>query len=113
MEIFRQLGLEQALQDESASNFDLDAGMLIVETLVGGRKIQSFQESDPAKVAEITPARRIWLTQNMFEPLLRERAAQFGSEQQFSTSVVHYEEIPERVIVVVRDELSSSYKLVV
>ncbi|PNP73220.1 hypothetical protein FNYG_13445 [Fusarium nygamai] len=80
VEIFRQLGLEDELRSESASNFDLDAGMIIVEKLVGGKVLASMQESDPAEVAKASPSRRLWLTQNMFEPLLRRRAKKFKTK---------------------------------
>ncbi|KAM0086129.1 hypothetical protein ACKRZS_001585 [Fusarium odoratissimum] len=95
VEIFRQLGLEDELRSESASNFDLDAGMIIVEKLVGGKVLASMQESDPAEVAKASPSSRLWLTQNMFEPLLRKSAKKFGAPQEFSETVVHYEELSD------------------
>ncbi|RBQ78539.1 hypothetical protein FVER14953_07732 [Fusarium verticillioides] len=110
VEIFRQLGLEDELLSESASNFDLDAGMIIVEKLVGGKVLASMQESDPAEVAKASPSRRLWLTQNMFEPLLRKRAKEFGAAQEFSETVVHYEELSDGVLVVVQNIQSKSYR---
>ncbi|KAF5621318.1 phenol 2-monooxygenase [Fusarium tjaetaba] len=110
VEIFRQLGLEDELRSESASNFDLDAGMIIVEKLVGGKVLASMQESDPAEVAKASPSRRLWLTQNMFEPLLRKRAKEFGAAQEFSETVVHYEELSDGVLVVVQNVQSKSYR---
>lgn len=110
IEIFRQLGLEALLREESASNFDLDAGMLIVEQLVGGKVLANLQESDPKKVAEVTPSKRLWLTQNMFEPLLRKSARRFGAEQQFGESVVYYEEQHDGVLVVVQNLESKEYR---
>ncbi|SCV36754.1 related to phenol 2-monooxygenase [Fusarium fujikuroi] len=110
VEIFRQLGLEDELRSESASNFDLDAGMIIVEKLVGGKVLASMQESDPAEVAKASPSRRLWLTQNMFEPLLRKRAKEFGAAQEFSETVVHYEELSDGVLVVVQNVQSKTYR---
>ncbi|KAF5573633.1 phenol 2-monooxygenase [Fusarium pseudocircinatum] len=112
VEIFRQLGLEDELRSESASNFDLDAGMIIVEKLVGGKVLASMQESDPAEVAKASPSRRLWLTQNMFEPLLRRRAKEFGAAQEFSETVVHYEELSDGVLVVVQNVQSKRYRKV-
>ncbi|KAJ2897513.1 hypothetical protein MKZ38_004636 [Zalerion maritima] len=54
------------------------------------------QESDPDRVAQVTPAVQLWLTRNMFEPLLRESAEDFGVVQQFGEAVVHYDEGPGR-----------------
>ncbi|KAL5603717.1 hypothetical protein FOVSG1_006467 [Fusarium oxysporum f. sp. vasinfectum] len=110
VEIFRQLGLEDELRSESASNFDLDAGMIIVEKLVGGKVLASMQESDPAEVAKASTSSRLWLTQNMFEPLLRKSAKKFGAAQEFSETVVHYEELSDGVLVVVQNVQSKSYR---
>lgn len=82
------------MEIESASDFDLDAGILIVDKLIGGEVLARMQEADPARTAKITPCKRLWLTQNMFEPLLRRGAHRFG------TRVVHYEEQEDGVIVV-------------
>lgn len=100
VEIFRQLGVEAELVRESSLNFDLDAGMLVLEQLVGGKVLAKLQEADPAKVAEITPCKRLWLTQNMFEPLVRTLGTNHGAEQIFYTRVIHYEEHDDGVIVV-------------
>ncbi|KAF4552361.1 FAD-binding domain-containing protein 48 [Elsinoe fawcettii] len=110
IEIFRQLGLDETMTRESASNFDLDAGMIIVEKLVGGKTLMSMQESDPKEVAKVSPVQRLWLTQNMFEPLLREKAKDYGAEQFFGQTVVHYEEVEDGVIVVVQDLETKGYK---
>ncbi|KAH7142323.1 FAD binding domain-containing protein [Fusarium sp. MPI-SDFR-AT-0072] len=110
VEIFRQLGLEDELRSESASNFDLDAGMIIVEKLVGGKVLASMQESDPAEVAKASPSSRLWLTQNMFEPLLRKSAKKFGAVQEFNETVVHYEEDSDGALVVVQNVQSGNYR---
>ncbi|CEL02180.1 hypothetical protein ASPCAL03352 [Aspergillus calidoustus] len=110
MEIFRQLDLEHEMQAASASNFDLDAGMLLVERLIGGNVLMKMQEADPEETGKITPCKRIWLTQNMFEPLLRREAHRFGAQQVFSTRVVHYEEQDDGVIVVTQDIATGDYK---
>ncbi|TKX22759.1 FAD-binding domain-containing protein 24 [Elsinoe australis] len=110
IEIFRQLGLDEIMTKESASNFDLDAGMIIVEKLVGGKTLMSMQESDPNEVAKVSPVQRLWLTQNMFEPLLRQRAKDYGAEQFFGQTIVHYEEVEDGVIVVVQDTETKKLK---
>jgi 2-polyprenyl-6-methoxyphenol hydroxylase-like FAD-dependent oxidoreductase len=109
MEIFRHLGLDGEMETESASDFDLNAGMLIVDKLIGGKVLARMQEADPARTAKITPCKRLWLTQNMFEPLLRREAHRFGAEQCFGTRVVHYEEQEDGVIVVCQDIQTDKY----
>ncbi|KAH7136762.1 FAD binding domain-containing protein [Dactylonectria estremocensis] len=110
VEIYRQLGLEDHLRKNSALNFDLDAGMVVVEKLVGGKTLMNLQQSDPAQVAKVTPSQRLWLTQNMFEPLLRESAKAFGAIQEFSEAVVHYEEQKDGVVVVVQNVQSKKLR---
>ena len=101
--MLRQLGLEDLFISESEKNFDLDAGMLVVEKLYQGKTIAAYQESDPEEVAQVTPSKRLWLTQDMFEPLLRKNAATFGVQQKFGQVVEWYEEVDDGVIVIVRD----------
>ncbi|CEJ60603.1 hypothetical protein PMG11_09172 [Penicillium brasilianum] len=109
MEIFRHLGLDGEMETESASDFDLNAGMLIVDKLIGGKVLTRMQEADLARTAKFTPSKRLWLTQNMFEPLLRREAHRFGAEQCFGTRVVHYEEQEDGVIVVCQDMKSEKH----
>ncbi|KAI5204384.1 hypothetical protein AUEXF2481DRAFT_27223 [Aureobasidium subglaciale EXF-2481] len=103
VEVLRQLGLDELFVAESGKNFDLDAGMLVVEKLYQGEVIAAHQESDPLEVARLAPCKRLWLTQDMFETLLRQNAARFGAEQRFSRVVVHYEELSDGVLVLVQD----------
>jgi len=110
IEVLRQLGLDQEFRRESESMFDLNAGMLMVEKLYKGKVLMAMQESDPEEIAKLTPGARMWLTQNMFEPLLRRRAADFGSEQVFGKTVLHYEEDDDGVIVVVQDAETKALK---
>lgn len=110
VEIFRQLGLDEQLRENSAENFDLDAGMLITDKLVGGKVIMALQESDPDEVAKVSPVDRFWLTQNMFEPLMRDRAREFGAAQKFLHAVLGYEEVSDGIIVVVQDIATGQIK---
>lgn len=103
VEVLRQLGLEELFVTESEKNFDLDAGFLLVEKLYQGKIIAAYQESDPVQVAMVTPCKRLWLTQDMFEPLLRRNARKFGADQKFGQVVMHYEQCVDGVIVIVRD----------
>ncbi|KAI4719308.1 hypothetical protein E4T48_04412 [Aureobasidium sp. EXF-10727] len=110
VEVLRQLGLEDLFVAESEKNFDLDAGMLVVEKLYQGKIIAAHQESDPIEVAKVTPCKRLWLTQDMFEPLLRRNAAKYDAEQRFGQVVMHYEECADGVIVVVREVETGALK---
>lgn len=90
--------------------FDLNAGIIIVDKVYKGKVIGRAQESDPERTARVTPCSRVWLTQNMFEPLLRSAAKQFNAEQSFGQRVVHYEESESGVLVVVEDMETKALK---
>lgn len=101
--MLRQLNLDERFTKESEEMFNLNAGMIIVEKLYKGKVIARMQESGPEKTAMVTPCSRLWLTQKMFEPLLRSEAKRFNAEQIFGQRVVHYEEHDDHVLVVVED----------
>lgn len=102
-EILRRLGLEQLARDQSANEFDIDAGMLVVEKLVGGKTLAYLQENDPKEIADVTSCRWLWITQAMFEPLLRANGPKFGCAQVYNQLVVHYEGDDDGVLVVVQN----------
>ncbi|KAI1033769.1 hypothetical protein LB503_011077 [Fusarium chuoi] len=102
-EILRQLGLEDFTLEQSGKEFDLNAGMLIVEKLVGGKVIKHLQEHDPEHVRSFTPSNWVWISQRMFEPILGQNAEKFNSEQRHGHQVLLYEEHDDYVIVVVKD----------
>ncbi|KAJ4319011.1 hypothetical protein N0V94_004148 [Neodidymelliopsis sp. IMI 364377] len=111
VEILRQLGLEEEAKAQSGKEFDIDAGMLVVEKLVGGKVIAQVQENNPAEVKDVTPCTSwLWITQAMFEPLLRANAGKFGCTQLYGKLVVHYEEEVDGVLVVVQDIKTKEYK---
>ncbi|KAH7357519.1 FAD binding domain-containing protein [Pyrenochaeta sp. MPI-SDFR-AT-0127] len=111
VEILRQLGLEKDAKAESAKEFDIDAGMLIVEKLIGGKTLAHVQENNLNEVKDVTPCTSwLWITQAMFEPLLRANAARYGCTQIYGKLVVHYEEDKDGVLVVVQDLKTEKYK---
>ncbi|KAK5059694.1 hypothetical protein LTR84_009577 [Exophiala bonariae] len=111
-EILRQLGLENFTLEQSKSEFDLNAGMIIVEKLVNGKTLALLQEHDPEKVKEVTPSSWVWISQSMFEPILGKNEDRFnvGAKQQHATEVVHYEELSDGVVVVVKAAGTEEYK---
>lgn len=109
-EIQRQLDLEKLARDQSGKEFDIDAGMLVVEKLVGGKTLARVQDNDPKEVADVTPCTWLWITQAMFEPLLRANGPKFGCTQLWGQLVVHYEEDENGVLVVIQDLMTEELK---
>ncbi|KAF5671995.1 monooxygenase [Fusarium heterosporum] len=102
-EILRQLDLEDFTLEQSGKEFDLNAGMLLVEKLVGGKVIKHLQEHDPEHVKMFTPSNWVWISQRMFEPILNQNAEEFNSEQRHGHEVLLHEEHEDHVIVVVKE----------
>lgn len=109
-EIFRQMGLEDRCRKESVRVYDVDAGLLVVESLIKGKIIQLVQDHDVKRDAEVTPTRWLWLTQAMLEPILAEYAPMSNYSLIYGQIIVHYEEQADGVIVVVKDIATNEYK---
>jgi 2-polyprenyl-6-methoxyphenol hydroxylase-like FAD-dependent oxidoreductase len=109
-EILRQLDLEQTTLDQSGKEYDINAGMLVVENLLGAKVSGLLQQHDPEELKKFTPSRWVWISQAMFEPILGENAGRFNSIQLYGYEVVHYEEQSEGVTVVVKEVATGRYK---
>ena len=91
MEIFRSVGLEELVRAKSEAQFVQDAGVVGVETLVGGATahyIANFNEG----IRDLSPTVRVFLSQNVLEPTLREAAERLGARIEFSTECVSFEQ---------------------
>lgn len=92
------------------SEFDLNAGLAIVEKLVGGNLFKRVQDHEPERDAEVTPSPWLWLTQAMLEPIIQEYAPQNGYTLKYKQEIVHYEEQQDGVIVIVKDLDTNEHK---
>jgi 2-polyprenyl-6-methoxyphenol hydroxylase-like FAD-dependent oxidoreductase len=89
MEVFRQLGVEDAVMKRSEEQFVQDGGVLAVETLVGG-VTEHYIANLNAGVRETSPSLRTFLSQTALEPILMERARTLGAEFRFGTEMVSF-----------------------
>lgn len=103
VEILRQLGLEDICFSQRYKEVDLEAGLLIVDSLVGGKIHKVVQDHIPERDLEVTPTKWLWLTQAMLEPILLEYGPKYNYNPRYRHEVVHYEEQEDGVIVVVKD----------
>lgn len=83
-------------------HYDSHAGIVGVESLAG-KKIASYLEDMNAEVGALTPGLRLFLTQHMFEPLLRAKCKELGAELRFSTEVVDVEQDEDGCISTVKN----------
>src|SRR5215510_16079074 len=87
LEMFRGLGIESRVREESAKEFVPD-GALIAMDCVSGRKLADIISNLNEGVDAISPCRRWFLNQPSLEPILRERARTAGAVVLQGTEVV-------------------------
>jgi L-2-hydroxyglutarate oxidase LhgO len=73
-----------------------------VESLAG-RKIASYLEDMNYEIGALTPGMRLFLTQHMFEPLLRSTCKDLGAELRFSTEVTDVQQDAEGCVTTVKN----------
>ena len=78
LEMFRSLGIEQAVREGSAKDFVPEGSIVALDT-VSGRKLADIMPSLNDGVEALSPCRRLYLNQPSLEPILRERARQAGA----------------------------------
>ena len=102
MELMREAGIEAKVRAAALALYDADGGLNAVETLAG-REIANYIPNINGGVAELSPARRLFMPQQVLEPILLERAQELGAEFQYSTELVGFEQDAEAVTATVRD----------
>lgn len=101
MQIYRELGLYEAMVKESAKHYDQHASIVDVESLAG--KLQNvWLKNVNEGIENLSPTMRLFLTQQMFEPILREKATADGADIRFSTEMVSFQPDSNGVTVLLR-----------
>ncbi len=102
LEVFRAVGLEDEIMRRSAEQYpDSDGGISAVRSLAG-ETVAKYIPSLNAGVEAVSPSRRLFLTQEALEPILRDHAQALGAELRYSTELVDFEQDPEGVTATVR-----------
>ena len=78
LEMFRGLGIEDAVRTQSAKEFVPEGAIIAVETLAG-RKLADIIPNLNEGVDVLSPCRRLFLNQPTLEPILRECARAGGA----------------------------------
>jgi 2-polyprenyl-6-methoxyphenol hydroxylase-like FAD-dependent oxidoreductase len=102
LEVFRAMGLEDPVRRKSEEQYDSDGGISAIESLAG-KEIAKYIPSLNAGVEAVSPTRRLFLTQESLEPILREHALGLGAELRYSTELVDFEQSDDAVIATTRD----------
>jgi len=102
LEMFRGLGIEARVREESAKEFVPD-GALIAMDCISGRKLADIISNLNEGVDAVSPCRRWFLNQPSLEPILRERARQAGAVVLQGTEVIALRQDANGVTLRVRD----------
>jgi 2-polyprenyl-6-methoxyphenol hydroxylase-like FAD-dependent oxidoreductase len=78
LELFRGLGIEEAVQTQSAKEFVPDGAVIAMDT-IAGRKLADIIPNLNEGIEALSPCRRLFLNQPSLEPILRERARTAGA----------------------------------
>jgi 2-polyprenyl-6-methoxyphenol hydroxylase-like FAD-dependent oxidoreductase len=102
LEMFRSLGIEQAVREGSARDFVPEGSIVAMES-VSGRKLADIMPSLNEGVDALSPCRRLYLNQPNLEPILRERARQAGAKIIQGATVEDVRQDADGVSLVVKD----------
>ncbi len=111
LELFRQVGLEQAIVQASQEQFGRGGGINSVESLAG-KEIAQYITDLNAGVEAFSPSKRLFLSQQRLEPLIRTRAEQLGATLLYATELVSFDQNDTGVTAVIRDLATGEVKIV-
>src|ERR671921_1985546 len=78
MELLRQLGLEDRVRAKSLETYSPTGGIIAVESLAG-RELATFVKELNEGVEGFSPTVRVFINQDVLEPILRDRARELGA----------------------------------
>jgi 2-polyprenyl-6-methoxyphenol hydroxylase-like FAD-dependent oxidoreductase len=102
METLRQMGLEHRVREESAKTYSRTGGIIAVESLAG-RELATYVKELNEGVEGFSPTVRVFINQDVLEPILRERALEVGASVHNRTEAVAIEQDDDGVTVTLRD----------
>jgi 2-polyprenyl-6-methoxyphenol hydroxylase-like FAD-dependent oxidoreductase len=102
LEILRQVGLEERVREKSLEMYSANGGINAVESLAG-EEIASYVRELNEGVEGFSPTVRVFINQDVLEPILRERALELGAKVANRVEVVALEQDGDGVTATVRD----------
>jgi 2-polyprenyl-6-methoxyphenol hydroxylase-like FAD-dependent oxidoreductase len=102
MELLRQLGLEARVRTKSLETYSPTGGIIAVESLAG-RELATYVKELNEGVEGFSPTVRVFINQDVLEPLLRERALELGAMVRSRTEAIALEQDDDGVTVTLRD----------
>src|ERR1019366_17567 len=102
LELMRIAGIEDRVIQAAHALYDPNGGLNAVETLAG-REIANYMPDINQGIEDISPARRLFMPQQVLEPILHERAVELGQAFRYSTELISFEQDADGVTATVRD----------
>ena len=101
-EMLRQVGLEERVRAKSLEMYSAQGGIIAVESLAG-RELATYVKELNEGVEGFSPTVRVFINQDVLEPILRERAIELGATVRNRTEAVAIEPDDDGVTVMLRD----------
>jgi len=102
METIRQMGLEQRVRTKSLETYSATGGIIAVESLAG-RELGTYVKELNEGVEGFSPTVRVFINQDVLEPILRERALELGATLRNRTEAAALDQDDDGVTVTLRD----------
>jgi 2-polyprenyl-6-methoxyphenol hydroxylase-like FAD-dependent oxidoreductase len=101
LELMRVAGIDREVTAASHALYDPDGGLNAVETLAG-KEIAQYIPNINTGVQDISPVTRLFMPQQVLEPILWKRAEELGAEFRFESEVTKLDQDADGVTVTVR-----------
>jgi 2-polyprenyl-6-methoxyphenol hydroxylase-like FAD-dependent oxidoreductase len=101
METYRAVGLEEQIEEAAAREFVQNGAIVSVDSL-GGKELDWYFRFINEGVEELSPSRRVFITQIGLEPVLLSAAERLGARIEYASEAVSVEQDADGVNVVVR-----------
>jgi 2-polyprenyl-6-methoxyphenol hydroxylase-like FAD-dependent oxidoreductase len=101
MEIFRSVGLQQAVEAAAEREFVQNGAIISVDAL-SGKELACFYRSFNEGVEGLSPTSRLFITQIGLEPVLSQRACELGADHRYATEMAGFEQDDSGVVAVLR-----------
>ena len=94
LELMRIAGIEERVTRAAHALYDPNGGLNAVETLAG-REIANYMPDINQGIEDVSPARRLFMPQQVLEPILQQRAIELGSQFRYGTECVAFDQDQE------------------
>jgi 2-polyprenyl-6-methoxyphenol hydroxylase-like FAD-dependent oxidoreductase len=102
MEVLRQMGLEERVRTKSLETYSPTGGIIAVESLAG-RELATYVQELNEGVEGFSPTVRVFINQDVLEPIVRERALELGATVRNRTEAVAVDQDDDGATVTLRD----------